>query len=241
MDLIIIGIAGVLLGGLVNSLADTISEPAKQNPKSTASRWRTLATPLILAALMIFLYIKLRHLPGLVPGQMLIWQMQIAIFFLLALVDLAQKRIQLVPLVVACSLALFDAAVFSQPPPALASAIVGSLVGFGIFLLVYLGGRLFRRMASQISGTRLELTVFGLGDVYLMAMSGLILGFPNTLIAILLTIFLGGFAAALHLITARLTTGRYQRFTVLPYGPFILGATYLVMMFQPEITALFLP
>ena len=130
------------------------------------------------------------------------------------------------------ALALVDTALLPQPGPNLASALVGGLCGGATFSLVYVGGSLFRRLQGGI-----DTTVFGKGDVYLMAVGGLMLGFPNVLAAMLIAILLGGVGAALYVLVLRLRGRPYQRFTALPYAPYILTATYLVLLFQGEIGA----
>ncbi len=258
MEAILIAAVGILVGGIVNALADDLPHGRwprrphypddsprpvyawlgvtailvgawQSQPPCPRLSWRYPLTELTLAGLLLITQAATGSDDPFPSGQRLIWQAYAALFVLLAAVDLERKRILIAPTLVAAALALADAALLPQPAPNLASALVGGLCGGLIFSLLFLGGRLFGRLLGGI-----DTSVFGKGDVYLMGLGGLVLGFPSVLAAMLLAIALGGAGAALYLSLLRLQKREYKRYTALPYAPYILSATYLVLLFQDD-------
>lgn len=259
MDLVPIAISGILLGGLVNALADDLpSGRLPRRPRYANGKprpcyaWlgisallvgamrpspplprlgrRYALTELAVTGLMLATHVTTSADPSLAVGQRLIWQAQAVLFVLLAVVDIEHKLILLTPLLAAVALALVDAAVFPLPGPNMASAVVGGACAGAAFALIYLGGRVFARLAPGS-----DTAAFGLGDVLLMALGGFMLGFPGVLLAMTLAIALGGAGAALYLARRRLRGCRYRRYTALPYGPYILAAIVLVIITPSEI------
>ena len=259
MDIAIHALAGILLGGLVNALADNLPQGrllalprySDGSPRPLIAwlglsafllgrrhagtgdcaeklSWRHPLTELALAALLLTTHLVAGAKPQLSPGQQLLWQLYGVFFVLLALVDIEHKRILFLPVFVTSLLALLDAAVFPQHPPGLTSSLAGGLVGGMVFSLVYAGGQVYGRRLKHKSA---KPTAFGKGDVYLMAMGGLIVGFPNVLVAMFGAVFLGGAGALAYIVGTHLLGERYVRFTALPYGPYILGAVCFVMLF----------
>jgi leader peptidase (prepilin peptidase)/N-methyltransferase len=89
------------------------------------------------------------------------------------------------------------------------SCLIGSVIGFIIFFLIYKIGSILLRKEAM-----------GLGDLYLISLIGLITGWPNILVAILLSAFIGGLVAIILLILK--IRGMTQP---IPYGPIlIIGA-----------------
>ncbi|MBC7257291.1 MAG: prepilin peptidase, partial [Chloroflexi bacterium] len=90
------------------------------------------------------------------------------------------------------------------------SQLVGGVVAFLIFLLVYL-------ISPQGMGD---------GDVRLAAFSGLITGFPGALLAVFGSFVLGGVVGVLLLLS-----GKAGRKTAIPFAPFLVVTTFLVMLY----------
>ncbi len=264
MEVVLIAIIAILVGGGINVLADDLPygrlprrpryddgslrpfycwlgvtaflfEIKRAKPPYSELNWRKPLTELALAGLVVTMQLATGEDASVPVGHRLIWQAYVAAFVLLAVVDLEHRRILIVPVILAAGLALVDAAFYPQPSPGLLSALVGGICGGLCFWLVYLGGILFGRLAGRPG---VKTTVFGLGDVYLMGLAGLILGVPNVLAAMVLAIFLGGAGALLYLAQLRLRGLQYERYTALAYGPYILVATYVVMLFPSEISRL---
>ena len=284
MDVLLIAIVGVVLGGVVNVLADDLPDGRvpgapkyrdgsprpllawlgitafvcrRRRPGTSESdeddgtrhwtangsgdcrlSWRYPLTEVALAALMTLTHLVARETPAAGSSQILLWQCYTVCFLLIAVADLERKIILPVPLAGVAFVALIEAAAFPQPGLAVASAILGALSGGFAFTLIYLGGRFFVRLASQRLNLDPGVIAFGSGDVYLMAICGLVVGFPRVIPAMLLALLLGGAAALLYAAIKRLTNSGYRRFSVIPYGPSILAATYIVLLFGDEIVQL---
>ncbi len=262
MDVAIHALAGILLGGLVNALADNLPQSRflarpryadgsprpliawlglsafmlnRRRPRDKREgecpdklSWRYPLTELTLAALLLTTHLAAGANPQASLGQQLLWQLYAVDFVLLAVVDIEHKRILFLPVLAAAMLAMLDAAVFPQHPPGLTSSLAGGFVGGIVFSLVYAGGQVY---GGRINHSSEKPTTFGKGDVYLMAVGGLIVGFPNVLVAMFGAVIMGGAGALAFIVGIRLRGQRYERFTALPYGPYILGAVYFVMLF----------
>lgn len=71
---------------------------------------------------------------------------------------------------------------------------------------------------------------FGLGDVKLAAVMGLMTGFPIVLVALVLGIIMGGVGAAVLLIS-----GRKSRRDFIPYGPFLVVGAVITILYGQDL------
>ena len=261
LELILMIILGLLSGGLINVLADDLPYrrrpgwPAYPNgrprpirawlgitaflfgrrqshPGAVKLGWRYPVTETATAALMAAAFVIMGRIPNAAGGQTLIWLMYMAIFILITVIDLEHRLIMLVCLAPAAGLALFEAARFPDPGPTLAAALAGGGLAFAVFYLIYQGGRLFRHFIERRRGAAIDDDVFGFGDVMLGGLSGLTLGWPDALLAMFISIFLGGLGAVFHLARPR------PVYRVIPYGPYIAAATIIVMFFGDKLPSL---
>ena len=269
-----VALFGLMLGGVVNALADDL--PAGRAPRlprypaggrrpfrawlgiaafglrlrcapqsavGTASgdrepqllSWRHPLAEVATSALMTLTYAIARGRHAMPLGGILIWLGLLALFVLIAVIDIEHMRIAAAPLFACALLALLRAIALPQYPPSFASMLVGAWCACLGFTLIYLGGRLFAKIAAR--HRHQPVTAFGRGDVYLMTVAGLIVGFPHALAAMVLTILLGGIGAVGYSMAKR-ASGSYQRFSAIPYAPFILTATYAVMLLGAEVSHL---
>lgn len=200
--------------------------------------WRHPITETATAALMVAAYIIMGGSANVSGGQMLIWLIDMAIFMLITVIDLEHQRIMSATVMPAAVLALMDAALFPNPLPTVASSLAGGAFGFIIFYLVYQGGYLFRHLAARMRGEKIHTLAFGFGDVMLAGLSGLMLGLPDVILALFISIFLGAIGAIFYLGFDFLAARRYRPFTAMPYGPYIVTATITVMFFGNELRPL---
>ncbi len=109
---------------------------------------------------------------------------------------------------------------------AVAGVVLGYLVGGGaIWLTRILGTFSFNKEAM------------GLGDVHLLAAVGAVLGPMDPLFVFFIAPFFGLAAALICFGLSRIYRGRAK---VIPYGPYLAGATLVVMLFRdPIVEALF--
>ncbi|MGM0401435.1 MAG: prepilin peptidase [Chloroflexota bacterium] len=95
------------------------------------------------------------------------------------------------------------------------SQLVGGLVGFLIFLLIWF-----------VSLRLMGVDAMGFGDVKLAAFCGLATAFPGILVAIFGSFILGGLVGAILL-----ASGMADRKTPVPFAPFLVVTTFVVMVF----------
>ena len=96
---------------------------------------------------------------------------------------------------------------------------LGMLVGGGIFLLITILGGL-------IAGKE----AMGFGDVKLMAALGLYFGVANIIMITLISFLLGAIISIILLVTKIKKTSEY-----IPFGPFIVMATFIMMVVPFEV------
>jgi prepilin signal peptidase PulO-like enzyme (type II secretory pathway) len=112
------------------------------------------------------------------------------------------------------------------------STLIGGLAGFGIMLILYYLGVGFNQLVSKIRGETLDEVALGFGDVNLSGILGLILGWPGISLGLLFAILLGGLVSGGYILIAKLLH-RYQVFTAVPYAPFLILGTIL-LLFKPS-------
>lgn len=136
------------------------------------------------------------------PGVIALSLGPTALCFAVALIDLQVRRIPNVLVLVLVALAVVQGLALGWP--SVGGAALGALVGGGAFAGLYVLGR----------------GAMGAGDVKFVAATGLLVGYPLILRAMLWGILLGG-AAALLLLVSR----RVGRKDPMAYGPYLaLGA-----------------
>jgi len=104
----------------------------------------------------------------------------------------------------------------------------GFLAMFGIYWL----GRAFSAWLARRSPQPVEKEALGFGDVHIGLIIGLVLGWPGVSAGILLGIILGGVLSGIYMLLM-LILKRYQFLTAVPYAPFLIGATVL-LIFLPK-------
>jgi prepilin signal peptidase PulO-like enzyme (type II secretory pathway) len=155
-----------------------------------------------------------------------------AIFALIIIIDVEHRWVMLEILIPAGIVAIFEAGVW--PGGNLEAALKGGLYGFGVTFGFYLLGLVFGRVMGAIRHRRIGRTVFGLGDVYIGTLGGLIVGSQSLWWAIFLMVFTGG-AASLGFIAYKiLRTRRYRVFSAIPYGPYIVLG-FAAMLYIPQL------
>lgn len=106
--------------------------------------------------------------------------------------------------------------------------ILGALAGFGFMYALYLLGILFSRWVSKRRGEEIEEIALGFGDVSLSLVVGILLGWPRISLVLFFAILIGGLFSGLFLLISVLRK-RYEAFTAIPYAPFIIIATIIVI------------
>ena len=161
-----------------------------------------------------------------------------ATFALIIVVDLEHRRIPLSLQAWLAGLALIDAALLPGPGPNLATALIGGVVGLTAGALAYALGWAFILTLGKLRPEIGPGPALGLGDVALMSLAGLLLGFPHILLALGLTAFYGAAGALAVIATQIMRTGRYQPWSTMPYGPSIVAALLTLMLIGDELASL---
>ncbi len=105
----------------------------------------------------------------------------------------------------------------------------GGLAGYGLVLGMFLLGQLFSLGLARLRGRPLDEVAFGGGDVNLAALVGFAVGWPGILLALVVAIFSGGIFSLAFLLAQTLRR-RYNPYTAIPYGPFlVLGAAVVYL------------
>ena len=262
VPIIFIIVVGILAGGLVNALADDLPNSSRvklphypdgsprpvsgclgltafmtgQRTSANGSKltWRyplvEIATPLA----MILAYVIKVNEPKVDTLQLVYWLIFMAIFVLITVIDVEHKLILFIVIIPSSILAIVDALTTSAPPN-LERSLTGGALGFGTFFVLYLGGIAYVYIANQVQGRNISEVAFGYGDVMMALLSGLILGLGDMLFAMFLTVILGALGALLYLIGQRIAGRSSSMIAALPYGPYIVAGTALMLLFGPQI------
>ncbi len=217
--------------------------PKPATDKSTADgkqqvlSWRYPLVELVLLSLTLLTREVARTRLALSGEETLIYLAWVALFVLIAVIDLEHMRIPHQPLLACVLLAVIRGSAFPHSSPTFASMLAGAFCACFAFSLLYLVGRAFAQFVAGRHKLSTDLTALGRGDVYLMTVGGFIVGFPHALVVMAITILLGGSGAAGYML-AKSGAGGYQRFSAIPYAPFILASVYTVMLLRREVSQL---
>ncbi len=171
--------------------------------------------------------------------QTIFWLAYMVIFMLVIVIDIEHKLILFTVIIPSALLALVDALITpNNRPPNLGDALIGGIMGFVVFWLLYNGGFLFTYIMGKLRGQEINTVAFGYGDVMMAMLSGLILGWRALIFAMFFTVFLGALGAMLYLVGRRLLGQRYSAFTALPYGPYIVVGTMVMLLYPDTIRVL---
>jgi leader peptidase (prepilin peptidase)/N-methyltransferase len=163
---------------------------------------------------------------------LLLYSVYSAILVLVLVIDLEHKLILNVVMYPAWGVALLGSLVHPTDYY-YRLALLGWVAGFGLLFLIYLLGEVFVKVMSRMRGRDINAVAFGFGDVRLGGFMGLVLGFPEVLSAIFLAIFLGGLVGMAYWFVQAVVLKRYSLFTAIPYGPFLVAGTMVLMFFGP--------
>ncbi len=207
----------------------------RRSPDGAALSWRHPVVEMVMG--LAFALIAAAY-P--LDGQRILYLLFLAILLLITVIDLEHRLILFVVIIPACVLAILESILFPVPPPPLGDALLGGLLGFVVFFLMFLGGIGFSALMAALRGEEIPEVAFGFGDVLLATLSGLLLGWQAFLFALMITVFLGAAGAVLFLLSRFLVRGQYTLFTALPYGPYIVLGTVIMLFWRDEVRAIML-
>lgn len=205
----------------------------RQEPKLT---WRYPLAEVACVVLMVLAY-AVSIEKSIPPLQTIFWLIYMPIFVLITVIDLEHKLILFDVTIPTMILALLNAAIVPDPPPNLIGALAGGIFGFLVFFIFYQGGFLFVKFLNRNEtdeNKKINTVAFGYGDVMMITITGLMLGFSYTFIAIFVTIFLGAIGAVGYIILRSALGSSYSMFTAIPYGPYIVAATIIMLLYGEQ-------
>ncbi|MBC8098052.1 MAG: prepilin peptidase [Armatimonadetes bacterium] len=268
MIYIIVAIVGLLAGVLVNALADDLpmrrrlrvphypddtprpisawsgilafALGKRTSPGGAQLSWRYPLTELLTAGLMVAAVSAAQSRADVSALQIAFWLAYMAILTLITVIDVEHKLILFVVIIPSAVIALVDALLTpDMARPTLGDALIGGVAGFIVFFVLYNGGFLFTYLMGNMRGQPVKEVAFGYGDVMLATVSGLMLGWAPLILAMFITVFLGAFGALLYIVSRRFLRQRYSAFTALPYGPYIVIGTLLLLLYPLQVSAWF--
>jgi leader peptidase (prepilin peptidase)/N-methyltransferase len=253
---LIAAVLGVAVGGVLNMLADDLPDDDKvtsphypdgaprpwlgllaflggkrASPGGAKLSWRhpvvEVVTALCFTALAVSYPLDL---------QLIFYFFYACVFVLVTVIDMEHRLILFVVMVPSGLIALVDALLVPDPGPSLVDAFVGGLLGFGMFWLVWYMGIWFNRLRAREGEDPAEMEVaFGFGDVTLATVCGFIIGWQAMIFAIFIAVFAGGFVSLLWVLSHFISKDNYAMFTALPYGPYIVFGTVMMLFFRDEV------
>jgi len=108
------------------------------------------------------------------------------------------------------------------------NTLIGGAAGFGTMLVLYYIGAFYARWMGRRRGETFDDDALGFGDVNLSGIIGLLLGWPGVFAGLFAAIILGGFISLIILIVL-IITHRYKTFAAIPYAPFLVIGTVLLL------------
>jgi leader peptidase (prepilin peptidase)/N-methyltransferase len=161
--------------------------------------------------------------------NLLAWFVYMAILLLITVIDMEHRLILFVVIVPSCAFALLVGAISPEQGRSFVEYLIGGAAGFVLFFLMFLGGGLFTAAVQR------DEVAFGFGDVMLATLSGFMLGWRAFIFAGLITVFVGAFGSLLYMFGRTLVRRRYRWFTPLPYGPYIVLGTLIMLLFREQV------
>ena len=179
--------AGLLAGLLANWAADRL--PGWAGVPSEQIHTHRRRKPLVLVTLIV-LFSLLAYHNAADPARLLVSWCYAWFLMTVLVIDLETRRVLNIMLLPAAIFAVAAGLWLGQPT--LPSMLGGAVVGFGLFWCLYILGRVKYGRGA-----------LGFGDVKLVAVIGLMTGYPDVLNALIIGATLGGVAAVILLLTRR--------------------------------------
>ena len=162
------------------------------------------------------------------PQQLQGWMMLVLVFyfFIVAIIDISH-RIVLRSLTFIGWILTFGIGYLIHGLPL---TLLGGGSGLIVMLLLFYAGVIFSKIMEKRRGEPVD-EALGFGDVYISIMAGFLLAFPGVFSALILAILLGGLTSFIFLISM-LVRKDYKPLTPIPYAPFIILATFILLYRQ---------
>jgi prepilin signal peptidase PulO-like enzyme (type II secretory pathway) len=238
-------IGGVILGLVVNLLADRLPALAARDDRQEAAPGgqagqarrdrivRYAAVVLAVAALTAYLWGR----EGL-SWQFAIYVFYVAVFALIAVIDMEHRLILSVVMIPAFAVALVEVLASGRIQNRM-EALAGYAIGQVVVMAIYLMAQGYLWVVNRRRENPVTEVPFGFGDVTLATFCGLVLGYPRVVLMLVLMILLGGLFAVLYIVFRAVITRSYQAHAALPYGPAILTAALIMLLWGEAVARFF--
>lgn len=208
-----------------NPESGELAAPAALSPQPRRLSWRYPLVEIVLGLAFGAMTLAFADEPNL-P----IWMVYVAILLLITVIDIEHRLILFAVIVPASIFALLAAAVAPPDPErSFGYYALSGVIGFAVYFLLFLGGVLFA------AATQPGAIAFGFGDVMLGMLSAMMIGWRAFIFATLITVFAGAAGALVYLIGLQIVRRRYRWFTPLPYGPYIVIGTLIMLLFRDQV------
>lgn len=154
--------------------------------------------------------------------EMLIYSIFIGILIIVSFIDIEHQIVPNSLVLLGLLLGIFSILIGVTVKPL--DGLIGFVIGAGILFLIAVLGKLFMGVEGM-----------GGGDIKLLGMIGLFLGWKMTLMTLLFSIYFGGIFAIILLLSKRKKRGEY-----IPFGPFISLASFIVLLWGEKILTWYL-
>jgi prepilin signal peptidase PulO-like enzyme (type II secretory pathway) len=214
--------------------ADSSAETDVESPQEFSWSVARLYSPryLIVTALLVLLAIYVwQRQPT--PLSALSYFIYLALFMLIAVIDIEHKLVLTVVMIPAFVYALIE--IFLSGRLLIQDAFVGYAVAQIIQMGFYLLGAIYLAVINARRGEAIHEVAFGFGDVTLATFCGLVLGYPDVVLMLMLMVLIGGMMALVFLIIRLIITRQYQAHLAIPYGPAIVIAAAAMLLWGQQV------
>ncbi len=239
------GLLGCVLALVVGVLADLApayreaqaarDDPALDPPppfvlKDALLKRRTLLVLIVMVAASLYVWSREAVILSFLP--LIVY---IALFVLIAVIDIEHRLVLDIVMIPAFVIALVEVA--ASPRLKLTQGLIGYAIGQIVVMGVYLLGAVYLWLVNTARSEPVEEVPFGFGDVTLATFCGLVVGAPGIIFVLVFMVFIGGAMALLFLLGRLVLSRRYQAHTPIPYGPAIVTAAAIVLLWGDQIIA----
>jgi leader peptidase (prepilin peptidase)/N-methyltransferase len=198
----------------------------------TPLRMRSLVVEISMSLLMTYIWSRGGDWTHNITIALYTW-----IFFVIALIDIDYRLVLNIVTIPAFVVGLIEIIISDRL--LMRSALLGYAVAQISVMGIYLLGGIYLLWLKTRQGETIDEIPFGMGDVTLATLCGMIVGFPSVIFMLLLMMLLGGGLALVHLITSFIHRKKQILATPFAYGPAIVMAATILLIW-PEIPALWL-
>lgn len=201
----------------------------------------------------IFLSGKCRYCKNKIPTRNILVELLTVTLFVLIFLDVG-KRIYLIPALILTSIFIIvtfiDIDTQTIPNGIMLFGLAAAIIFVALSIVPDIQGTYIEKMLDSVYGALIGFSPLfiiniisrvllkrdgmGGGDMKLMAVTGLFLGMTHTIVAMLLSIYIGGLAGAIILLCSKKnktsSSGHYM-----PFGPFLALGSFISMLYGTDI------